>query len=66
MVIALIVNGTQHVVETDRATPRGFRQSGQIISAVVLLRAIPPPPSGDVARALAHGFLKYGYAVIKT
>jgi isoquinoline 1-oxidoreductase subunit alpha len=59
----LSANGTHPVQQAwlDEQVPQcGFCQSGQIMSAVVLLRAIPQPTDRDIDEALAGNICRCG------
>ena len=56
-------NGTHPVQQawlTEQVPQCGFCQSGQIMSAVVLLRAIPRPTERDIDEALAGNICRCG------
>ena len=60
----LATNGTLHAVQrawvTHNVPQCGYCQSGQIMSAVALLKATPAPTDADIDRAMAGNICRCG------
>ena len=61
---ALAINGTMHPVQrawiTHNVPQCGYCQSGQIMSAVALLKATPKPTDADIDRAMTGNICRCG------